>query len=519
MNRRRLALASLLAVSLAATLACERAAPAPPAPRLVVLYAPCTVQKLQLSPYSPDVPFTPSLAAFARESWVFERHTTEAAQSGTAFASIFSGAQADRHGVYHHPRKLPGELYLMAEAFADGGYETWYWSGHPTANAALDYGQGVPSERVRATDGADDGSLAPEEALARTANEPELDRVLERLRSDPELRVFVQVNFTVTHGPYSHYTTPEAVAAFCERFPECSGGLAPDVIWRWLEVLAEHHSDLQWNYAATVEQLGLGEAERAELSAAVEVGYRTTIHELDRLFGQFVERIKRHGLWEESLVAFTSDHGEVLDRDNAMFKWTHELQLAPEELDVPWIVHVPGPDAAPRAWAGVTRSIDVYPTLAGLAGIRLPAGSGVAGVDLSAALRGEADPPELEAYSHTVTFGRRFRAQSQAYPLVLRYFGPNDVSRIWVRLRSGDLVCKLRSLEGGGFGTEVFDLASDPEERRNVYSAADARHEEMRAKLEAYKAHLVDAHARRSEPAPLSEEAEVELLKSLGYVK
>ena len=52
-------------------------------------------------------------------------------------------------------------------------------------------------------------------------------------------------------------------------------------------------------------------------------------------------------------------------------------------------------------WDEVTRSIDLFPTLLGLSGIAMPGSSGVEGVDLSPALRGRQQAPELLAYSHT----------------------------------------------------------------------------------------------------------------------
>ena len=62
----------------------------PAAPRLVLLYAPCTVNRDSLAPYGAAVRYTPNLAAFARESVVFLRHQTETDQSGPAYASLFA---------------------------------------------------------------------------------------------------------------------------------------------------------------------------------------------------------------------------------------------------------------------------------------------------------------------------------------------------------------------------------------------------------------------------------------------
>src|SRR3972149_5024982 len=72
-------------------------------PRLVVLYAACSLARDQLSPYDPSRRFTPNLRRFAERGLVFRRHVTEAEQSGITYASLFTGCQADCHGVYRPP--------------------------------------------------------------------------------------------------------------------------------------------------------------------------------------------------------------------------------------------------------------------------------------------------------------------------------------------------------------------------------------------------------------------------------
>jgi hypothetical protein len=106
------ALVTLLAAFAGAN-GCRAGKDEPGEPRLVVLYATCTLSRHYLGPYNPDVSFTPALDAFAEEGTVFSRHQTESGQSGVAFASLFSGTQADRHGVYRHPWWLDDESFLI----------------------------------------------------------------------------------------------------------------------------------------------------------------------------------------------------------------------------------------------------------------------------------------------------------------------------------------------------------------------------------------------------------------------
>ena len=91
-------------------LACAPERPSRIYPRLVVLYATCTLNKQFLQPYDADVDYTPHLAAFGRQSLVFPRHKTESGQSGLDFASLFSGSQADRHQVYSHPARIDSDV-------------------------------------------------------------------------------------------------------------------------------------------------------------------------------------------------------------------------------------------------------------------------------------------------------------------------------------------------------------------------------------------------------------------------
>ena len=159
-----------------------------PTPRLVLLYATCSLNKDFLSPYNPSITYTPSLDRFKDHALVFNKHHTETGQSGVAFASIFSGTQATHHGVFSHPTRMADGPLLIAEAFTGAGYETFAFLYHGMASARLNYAQGVSRENAHG------------EPL-RAENE-EFRLILERLREDREYRAFVVTNFTVTHGPF-----------------------------------------------------------------------------------------------------------------------------------------------------------------------------------------------------------------------------------------------------------------------------------------------------------------------------
>ena len=338
-------------------------------PRLVVLYVPCTVNKDYLAPYNEAVGYTPHLKRFAEEAVVFDRHQTEAGQSGTAYASLFTGTQADRHGIYYQPAILRDDLYLISEAFGHAGYETYFWWEQGMAAADLNYGQGVPPQRTF--------------NKILTGGDATFQRILRRLQSEPDFRAFVVANFTVTHSDYNYY--PDAIVEFLEEFPDELQGVSRDEFETYRHLYLENSYRITFDFPRFVESNQLNEVDVAKLGRTLEFHYKACVHHLDRLFGELVGDVEAHDLMDDSLIAFTADHGEVVYRDNALFL-THGFQLAPEVLSVPLLMHV-GESVEAGRYEAVTRSIDVFPTLVGLCHFALSPQLGIAGIDLSENVR------------------------------------------------------------------------------------------------------------------------------------
>lgn len=483
-----------LACGLVLLAACGRPDPLFP-PRLVLLYATCTLNKRFLAPYDPSVAYTPNLARFAAGARVFERHQTESGQSGTAFASIFSGLQAPDHGVYRHPTRLADAVLLVTEAFAGAGYDVHAWLDHGMASAELGYAQGVPASNVHP------GFLR--------AGDAAFEAVLDRLASDPGYRAFLVTDFTVTHTPYRD----RFVGEFCGRHPEaCSGGA--DELERWAVLHRSAFRALQYDFADALAALGISSASAERLIAATETLYASNVFHLDRLFGAVLDAIRARGLLERALVAFTSDHGEVLYREDQAFHWTHGLQLDPEVLEVAFVLYGPAAGVRPGRHAQVTRSVDVFPTLAGLAGVALPPDPR-RGVDLSPAVRGREPAPALVAYSHTALYADAVLDRYRRFPAFARRMPAVDPALMWTASRRGDEWLRRRRGDDGRWRIELG------ERRRGVpfedhFDPGDPRHRELAEDLARYGARLVAGFRERE---GVSRALETELLQRLGYIE
>jgi hypothetical protein len=410
---------------------------------------------------------------------------------------------ADRPSLDMEPWQLPA-VEEKGGAFAQAGWDVHFWAAQGMAAPRLGYAQGVPAGNIVRE------PLSGEDLRFR--------RILQRVASEPSYRAFVLTNFTVTHCPYKN-RLDDLRARYPEPTAELTRGLSEKQI-KSDTLLYQFNLGLQKDFPKSRERHGLTDERVRDLARVVEILYISGIAHLDTLFGSVVAAVDDRGLGSRSLIAFTADHGEVLFRENALFPWSHDFQLAPEVLRVPLIVR--GAGLAPGHVDWVTRSIDLYPTLAGLAGVPV-ADHGIDGLDLSAALRGQEPPPELVAFSHIP------KVRSDVVQRALREWGlfaslyPSDgIEQIWVSMRKGDRVFKLRRLLGGQFGFEVFDLASDPWERRNLFRAEDPEHAEIAAALVRYKAGLIAAHdgvpAGEGSKSPLRDH-ELKALRELGYIQ
>jgi arylsulfatase A-like enzyme len=116
------------------------------------------------------------------------------------------------------------------------------------------------------------------------------------------------------------------------------------------------------------------------------IAYILQMEVVDRAIGIFLDEVRTLGLYESSLIAFISDHGEMNGRRAMVDKGVY---LYPDVLRVPFIVKSPGPPET-RVVKDSVSLMDLSQTLLDSAGIQPEAKFD--GISLTPALRGEPLP-------------------------------------------------------------------------------------------------------------------------------
>ena len=126
----------------------------------------------------------------------------------------------------------------------------------------------------------------------------------------------------------------------------------------------------------------------AQARARVDLaGYYAHCTALDDCIGDLLGTLKSVGVDDNTIIVFTSDHGDMLS-SHAMQRKQKPYE---ESARVPMLVRVPAKlGIAPHRTEGTINSEDVMPTLLGLCGVAIP--KTVEGFDFTGHMRGGKDP-------------------------------------------------------------------------------------------------------------------------------
>jgi arylsulfatase A-like enzyme len=327
---------------------------------------------------------TPHLDSLAKESLNFKNAISVCPVCTPYRASLLTGRYPTSTGMFLNDANLPEGELCIAEVLQNSGYKTgyigkWHLDGHgrkdyipPERRQGFDYWKTAEcdhnynhshyysglSEEMRFWDGYD--------VFAQTKDANQYLR--EQAKADHPFALFV--SYGTPHFP--HHTAPEE---YKKKYP--------------IEKIK-----LPANVPPEMEDLARKEAQ----------GYYAHCEALDDSIGELLAEIDKTGIKEETIVVFTSDHGEMLG-SHGVRPMEKQVPWA-ESARVPFLIRFPSTlDNQGHVFNLPLNTPDIFPTLLGLTGITIP--HSIEGDDLSEIMKkGEDDENHSALYMAVAPFNR-----------------------------------------------------------------------------------------------------------------
>ncbi|GAB2609963.1 arylsulfatase [Kribbella endophytica] len=259
-------------------------------------------------------------------------------------------------------------------------------------------------------------------------------------RRDPTKPFFLYLSF---HRPHPPYDPPRW--AF-EQY---------DALPAYTQVLGDWESDWDEFRRDGDYQASLGELPNRVVHRA-RAGYYGLMAQIDLQVNRIRESLMEFGLLDDTVIAFTSDHGEMMG-DHRMFRKSVPYEGSAK---VPFIVAGARSDASAARGRVVDQVVelrDLMPTLLELAGLPVP--ESVDGKSLAAYVRGEGEVPPVREWLH---------GEHVHWDQSLQWMTDGRVKYVW----------------GSAKGVEqLFDLVEDPGELHNLVREAPELRELWRGRL------------------------------------
>lgn len=445
-RRRRPRAAVLVAIGLACVscAACKgrnARTPAPAHPDIIVITVD-TLRADRLGCYGFAPARTPHIDRLANEGVLVEHAVAPTPITLPSHASIFTGLYPPAHGVRDNGRyRVPDDVTTLAERLKSDGYQTQAFVSSMVLHRRFNLNQGF--------DGYDD-----------------------QIRAEGDAKMF--------------------------HFQERSGKRTMDRVLRWLGAAASSSPRTPlflWVHLFDPHQPYEPPEEDAKRSPTL---YDGEIASVDRQIGRFVDALKKRGSLDDTLLVFTSDHGESLGEHREA---THALFIYESTVHVPLLLRYPKMLPAGTRYDASASSVDLVPTILALAD--LPPME-TQGVDLSRALAGAAEPPTISPYSESLHGELEFAMA----PLHGVRSGP------WTYIRAPR--------------AELYDRSDDPGETRNLLDPSVAEAASASPKVAAQQAAKLDRalseilqESKRFDftetTSPLDAQT-VQMLRALGYM-
>ncbi|MBI3117697.1 MAG: sulfatase, partial [Candidatus Hydrogenedentes bacterium] len=462
-----------------------KAATQSPGPN-IILVSVDTLRADYLKLYDPDAKAaTPALDALAKDAALFHKAFSQASWTKPSFATIFTGLYPEQHTATTKTAAIPDEVETLAELLFKGGYYTKGFPNNPNVSPLFNFGQGFveytylePSLYFGAESSSSKLALYNVLRLGRQVGSQKLAKIVPSLGK---------------MNVYDFYQPAEVVTGLALEWLDTKTPPADTPFYLYLHYMDPHDPFMdpespEGGYA----RVRMEHPDPDKFTEPMKKAYVREIEYLDQWLARLFEGLKQRGLYDNSLIVFTADHGEEFFEHHG---WWHGQTLYDEVTKVPLLLKLPANKEAGVVNEDLARHIDLAPTLLKFAGIDKPAVL-----------------PGIVLYDPASGFGNAGTAFSYAE----NDFEGNVLQS--VRSKSMKIINANADNPRQLAPVELYDVAQDPREQQNLAGKPEAvpAQEGLQQVVADYQK-VIEENA--AEPSGGVDTGNVdEQLKSLGYL-
>jgi choline-sulfatase len=408
--------------------------------------------------YDHPVVKTPNLERLARQGMRFDAAYTPYPLCGPARAAFMTGRYASDLGCYDNAAVLPSDEPTLAHYLTNAGYDTVLSGKMHFVGADQLHGfrQRLTTD-VYPSDFSwvpvvDEAGNFPRGGHARLYVPPNvgvrpwtkffsydeethfraLEYIRERGRTQPAAPFFLVVSYHNPHDPF-HVT---------QELWDLYAGAEIAVPRRPANLAATYSAMDRWlNEAHETAAVDLDDPDNL---AQLRRAYYALVTYIDRKAGELVAALEQTGQADNTVVIFTSDHGDMLAekrmvQKRCFYEWSAR---------VPLLLGLPGEQLAGRKVAQPVTLLDLVPALLDLAGIPVAERLPLDGTSLLELLDGEsAERPVFSEYHVEKVRAPCFMVRKGRHKYIYIH----------------------------GYGSQLFDLEADPGEWQNLAGRPELR--------------------------------------------
>lgn len=371
---------------------------------------------------------TPNLDALAAQGVYFRQSYTSYPLCSPARASLHTGRPPHEIGVDRNNMAIDEHIPISGQVFRAAGYDTGYAGKWHVPEV-------YPSDGIAGFDVLN--TTERKNKLAVDVDEATKDAAVEFLRRKRDKPFLLVVSFINPHDICLPAGGSPLLDQLWKRYQPGAGTALPPLPANFdptagrpetLPVRARHE---EWD-----------EAQWRKFRYA----YYRMMEDVDAQIGQVLAALRETGAEDDTLIVFTSDHGEGLGSHG----WTGKMMYYEEEAAVPLLLSFKGRTPARIDREHLVSTVDVLPTICDYAGIEPP--PSMRGVSL----RGVIENPDKP--------GQEFVVSEMAGPA-------NGPGRSFM-VRTRQYKYMLFPAAGGEPAEMLFDMKADPGEMKNLAGEA-----------------------------------------------